>query len=145
MNNKLPPKAHKELEKILLKQFKGKYPKKLVDDLGITLLNLSAIVLKRKIIINKKIEYMEITTRDIKLCKKCNNYRGIVEEKYNGKVSVYCACDLKLVKINDNEGRSPSMVSPDGKKLWWTPISKYKAEDGRLIHVPYFGGPNMNK
>lgn len=88
---------------------------------------------------------MEIIIKDIKLCEKCNNYRGIVEEKYNGKVPVHCACDLELERINYGKWRSPCMISPNGNKLWWTPISEYKAEDGRWIHVPHFGGPPLNR
>ncbi|HEY4513562.1 MAG TPA: hypothetical protein VJH06_03560 [Candidatus Paceibacterota bacterium] len=48
MDHKLPLKAHKELKEILRKQFKGKYPEELIDDLGLTFLNLSVIALKRK-------------------------------------------------------------------------------------------------
>lgn len=49
MEPKLTPKARKELKEILQKQFEDTYPEELVDDLGITLLNLTAIALKHKI------------------------------------------------------------------------------------------------
>ena len=56
MDHKLPLKAHKELKEILRKQFKGKYPEELIDDLGLTLLNLSVVALKRKIRITSRME-----------------------------------------------------------------------------------------
>lgn len=52
----LTKKAHKELKSILQKQFAGispGYPDELVEDLGLTLLNLTVIALKRKIKLHK--------------------------------------------------------------------------------------------
>ena len=57
MEPTLTKQAHKELEEILQRQFCGTsdgYPSELVEDLGITLLNLTAIGLKRQIRINKQ-------------------------------------------------------------------------------------------
>lgn len=81
---------------------------------------------------------MEITNINIQLCPVCNNYKGLVEEKYNGTVRVYCACDLK-------DRKSPCMVCPNGDKFWWIPISNHKDADGQLCHAPYFYGPTLNR
>ncbi|MCX6756252.1 MAG: hypothetical protein NTX85_02855 [Candidatus Nomurabacteria bacterium] len=88
---------------------------------------------------------MEIIKKDIQLCSKCDNYRGIVEERYNGKVPVHCACDLELERINYGKWRSPCMISPNGDKLWWTPISEHKHADGRWYHTASFAGPKLNR
>ncbi len=88
---------------------------------------------------------MEILKKEIELCEKCNNYHGFVKERYNGYVPVCCACGLDDQRDRCGGWRSPCMISPNGDKLWWTPISEYKAEDDRWIHVPYFGGPVLNK
>ena len=61
MNPTLTKEAHKELMEILQKQFSGfsvGYPAELVEDLGLTFLNLTVIALKRRLkISNKKIPY----------------------------------------------------------------------------------------
>jgi hypothetical protein len=57
MNPTLTKEAHKELMEILQKQFSGfsaGYPAELVEDLGLTFLNLTVIALKRRLKINKK-------------------------------------------------------------------------------------------
>jgi len=87
---------------------------------------------------------MEIITKDIQFCVLCNNYRGSVEEKYNGKVPVHCACTLEKEQIKYGRWRSPCMICPNGKKFWWTPISDHKEPDGKWWHTPYFGGPHPN-
>ena len=43
---------------------------------------------------------MEITKKEITLCSKCNNWKGVVEEKYNGLVPVHCACTLSTSQQN---------------------------------------------
>ncbi len=88
---------------------------------------------------------MEILKKEIKLCEKCNNYNGFVEEKYNGNVPVHCACGLKEEKIKYGHWRSPCMISPNGDKLWWTPISDNLESDGKWWHTPYFSGPPLNR
>ena len=55
----LTKKAHKELTEILKKQFSGTsvvYPDELVEDFGLTLLNLTVLVLKRKIRLKKSLK-----------------------------------------------------------------------------------------
>ena len=52
----LTKKAHKELKEILQKQLKGTsvvYPNELIEDFGLTLLNLTVLALKRKIRLKK--------------------------------------------------------------------------------------------
>lgn len=52
----LTKKAYKELRDILQKEFSGispQYPDELIEDFGSTLLNLTAIALKRKLKLNK--------------------------------------------------------------------------------------------
>jgi len=88
---------------------------------------------------------MEIITKDIQLCALCNNYRGSVEERYNGKVPVHCACTLEEEKIKYGGWRSPCMICPDGDKFWWTPISNHIESDGESWHTPYFFGPALNR
>jgi hypothetical protein len=51
----LTKKAHKELTDILQKQFKGNYSEELIEDLGVTFLNLAVIALKRKIRLKKEL------------------------------------------------------------------------------------------
>ncbi len=87
---------------------------------------------------------MEIIKKEIKLCVVCNNFRGLVEERYNGEVPVHCACDLEKERMNYGKWRSPCMISPNGDKLWWTPISDHKKADGRWYHVAYFARPALN-
>jgi len=88
---------------------------------------------------------MKIISKDLQHCPICNNYRGIVKEKYNGDVSVHCACDLKK-QINKYEKyKSPSMVCPDGKNIWWTPTTINIESDGEKSNNPYFLGPKMNR
>jgi hypothetical protein len=50
---------------------------------------------------------MEIISKDIQFCSECNNHRGFVEEKYDGKVPVHCACTLTEKKINTVIGEAP--------------------------------------
>jgi len=57
MKPTLTKEAHKELTEILQKKFSGisaGYPADLVEDLGLTLLNLTVIALKRRLKINKQ-------------------------------------------------------------------------------------------
>lgn len=57
MKPTLTKQAHKELTEILQKQFKGTsvvYPNELVEDFGLTLLNLTVLALKRRLKINKQ-------------------------------------------------------------------------------------------
>lgn len=57
MEPTLTKKAHGELAEILQKQFSGisvGFPNELVEDLGLTLLNLTVIALKRRLRINKQ-------------------------------------------------------------------------------------------
>lgn len=57
MKPALTKQAHKELTEILQKQFSGisaGFPPELVEDLGLTLLNLTVIALKRRLKINKR-------------------------------------------------------------------------------------------
>jgi len=75
---------------------------------------------------------MEIITKDIKFCALCNNYRGSVEEKYNGKVPVHCACTLEEEKIKYGHWRSPCMICSNGSKFWWIPISDHKVLTGLI-------------
>lgn len=86
---------------------------------------------------------MEVKKTDITLCDKCNNWKGTVEEQYNGIVPVHCACTL--ASSQEKGTRSPSMICPKGDKLWWTPISEHKAEDGKWYHTAHFAGPALNK
>lgn len=58
---------------------------------------------------------MEITKKDISWCSKFNNWKGVVEEKYNGLVPVHCACTLSASRQNGT--RNPSMIYPNGDKL----------------------------
>jgi len=74
---------------------------------------------------------MEIITKEIWLCGSCGNYRGSVQEKYNGKVPVHCGCTI------GNRSRDPSMICPNGK-FFWTPISYHKEADGKTWSTPYF-------
>jgi hypothetical protein len=56
----LTKQAHNELKEILKKNFCNtsvSYPEELIDDLGITLLNLTTITLKRKSRINKENDF----------------------------------------------------------------------------------------
>ena len=58
----LTKKAHKELVNILQKQFRGTsivYPKELVEDFGLTLLNLTVLALKRKIRLKNDIKELK--------------------------------------------------------------------------------------
>ena len=88
---------------------------------------------------------MEIRKKEIELCVKCSNYKGWAEEKYNGTVPVHCRCSLEEEKIKYGHWRSPCMISPNGDKLWWIPISDHKEEDGRWWHTAHFAGPALNK
>jgi len=57
MEPALTKEARRELAEILQKQFSGvsaSFPNKLVEDLGLTLLNLTVIALKRRLRINKQ-------------------------------------------------------------------------------------------
>jgi hypothetical protein len=81
---------------------------------------------------------MEIITKNIELCVECNNYKGTVEEKHNGKVPVYCTCTLEEERIKYNGWRSPCMICPNGNKFFWTPISSHYESDGKWWHTPYF-------
>ena len=57
MEPTLTKEAHRELTEILRKQFSGisvGFPDELVEDLGLTLLNLTVIALKRRLRINKQ-------------------------------------------------------------------------------------------
>lgn len=57
MEPALTKEAHRELAEILRKQFGGisaGFPDELVEDLGLTLLNLTVIALKRRLRINKQ-------------------------------------------------------------------------------------------
>lgn len=87
---------------------------------------------------------MQIIKQDIELCARCDNYHGFVKEKYNRYVPVYCACDLKEEKRKYGSWRSPCMISPNGDKLWWVPISEHKESDGKWWHTPYFEAPKLN-
>ena len=86
----------------------------------------------------KKLKDVQITE-----CQECGNYRGSAVEKYNGRVPVLCACDLKREWEEHHKFPSPSMICPHGETLWWTPISNYRDKKG-WRHVPYFAGPAMN-
>jgi len=88
---------------------------------------------------------MEIIKKEIELCVVCNNYKGWVDEKYNERVPVHCACSLEEEKIKYGSWRSPCMISPNGDKLWWIPISDHFGADGKWWHTPYFGGPRLNQ
>ncbi len=88
---------------------------------------------------------MEIIKKEIELCVGCNNYKGWVHEKYNGRVEVFCYCTLKENDLKNNGWRSPSIICPNGDKLWWTPISSHYEADDIWWHTPYFGGPPLNK
>lgn len=69
----------------------------------------------------------------------------MAEEKYNGEVTVHCACTLEEERIKYGHWRNPCMVCPNGEKLFWTPISSHKESDGEWWHTPYFGAPPLNK
>ena len=59
MKSTLTKEAHRELKEILQKQFGAisiGFPDELVEDLGLTFLNLTAIALKRRLNINKQKE-----------------------------------------------------------------------------------------
>ena len=94
---------------------------------------------------------MEYTThKDHKLlevkiseCPTCGNFRGYVVERDNGEVPVLCKCDLEEEYVQNDSFPSPSLISPDGKQMWWTPTTDYRREDGELIHVPFFAGPSL--
>ena len=79
-----------------------------------------------------------IVSKNIKECSICKNFRGEIEEKYNGRVPVFCRCDLDKLK---EKCPSTCAISLDGKNFWWKPISNFKDENGQWIHVPHFGGP----
>ena len=87
---------------------------------------------------------MEIMAKDIQLCAKCNNYRGKVEEKYNGQVEVHCICTLRQERIKYGHWRSPCMMSPNGDKFWWTPASGYYGSDGQWWLKLYSNCPPLN-
>ena len=57
MNSTLTKEAYRELTEILQKQFNDisvGFPSELVEDLGLTLLNLTVVTLKRRLKINKR-------------------------------------------------------------------------------------------
>jgi hypothetical protein len=54
MKPTLTKEAYRELTEILQRKFKGKYPEELIEDFGLTLLNLTAIAIKRRLRINKQ-------------------------------------------------------------------------------------------
>jgi hypothetical protein len=87
---------------------------------------------------------MKIIKKEIELCVVCNNYNGFVDEEYNGRVPVYCACGLEEEKRKHGSWRSPCMISPNGDRLFWTPISYHKEADGENWNTPYFAGPALN-
>lgn len=88
---------------------------------------------------------MKIIKKSITECDECGNFRGEVKEKYNGDVPVYCKCDLDRLVVEKKNWESPCMVSPDGEKLWWAPITNHKVENGDLIHTPHFFGPALKR
>lgn len=82
-----------------------------------------------------KLNIMEIIKIKTKQCLDCSYYKGYVIEKYNGKVSVVCHCDIISEKAR---GMSPVMIGfPDGK-FRWKPISNNIESDGKVWHNPYF-------
>lgn len=81
---------------------------------------------------------MKIIKKEIELCVKCNNYKGIVIEEYNGEVVVYCKCTLVEDRIKYGSLRSPCMICPSGDNLYWTPTSHHKEADGKVWSTPYF-------
>lgn len=78
--------------------------------------------------------YIEIISKDIQLCTKCNNYRGSIEEKYNGKVPVHCACTFKEEKIKYGQVRSPCINCPNGDIFCWVKGTNFKTSDGKTYH-----------
>jgi len=80
---------------------------------------------------------MKILEKNVYSCDCCGNYRGIVKEKMNDIVHVYCLCDLNHLKSIP----SPCMISKDGVTFYWKPISEYKNEGGAWVHVAHFAGP----
>ncbi len=81
-----------------------------------------------------------IVSKNIKECSICKNFKGEIEEKYNGRVPVFCKCDLNRLK---EKCPNTCAISLDGKDVWWKPISSFKDESGRLIHVAHFSGPAL--
>jgi hypothetical protein len=79
----------------------------------------------------------------VERCGNCGNYRGYVIERDNGEVPVLCKCDLEVEYVKNNSFPSPSFISPDGENMWWTPTTNHRREDGELVHVPYFAGPQL--
>ena len=88
---------------------------------------------------------MEIIKKDILLCELCNNYKGTAEEKYNGKVPVYCACMVEEERIKYGMCKTFCMLCPNGDKFYWKPISNHYESDGKLWHTPYFCDPHLNR
>lgn len=84
---------------------------------------------------------MEILEKNLERCNKCKRLRGYVDEKYNGTVPVFCKCDLSNPRTKIRcSFPSPSMISRLNDKLYWTPTTDFKNEDGEWRHVPYFCG-----
>ena len=78
--------------------------------------------------------FIEIITKDIRLCEKCNNYRGSIEEKYNGTVPVHCVCTLKEERIKYGQVRSPCINCPNGDIFCWVKGTNFKKPDGEMYH-----------
>ena len=82
----------------------------------------------------KEYPYIEIITKDIQWCEKCNNYRGSIEEKYNGIVKVHCRCTLEEERIKYGQVRSPCMNCPNGDIICWLKGTNFKTPDGETYH-----------
>ena len=87
---------------------------------------------------------MEIIKKDISLCKKCNNYKGTVQEKYNGEVKVLCVCSLREERIKYGHWRSPCMLCPNGDKFCWVPASTHNEPNGKLWRTLYYCKEPLN-
>jgi len=81
-----------------------------------------------------------IISKNIEECPVCKNFKGEIEEKYNGRVPVFCRCDLYKLKESCPK---TCAISLNGKDIWWKPISNFKDENGQWIHVAHFGGPAL--
>lgn len=81
---------------------------------------------------------MEILDKNLEKCVDCKRLKGYVDEKYNGRVRVFCYCDF----LAKTEGlfSSPSILSTRYDDLMWTPTTDHIGEDGEWGHTPHFAG-----
>lgn len=89
---------------------------------------------------------VEVISKEIWLCEKCNNYRGFVQEKYNGKVPVYCFCVFEEDKAKYGYWKSIRIICPKVDELFWDSCTQHKGSDGKwLLVVSLNKGLSINK